>query len=72
MTVRILSTIEFGRDWIEVVADDVRVEISEIPAERVDELPGEVLREVEVMYSDSVFPSPDQARHLRWLPTRSA
>lgn len=68
MTVRVLSTMEFGRDWLEAVAgDDVRVEITEIPAERVDELPGGVLREVEVMYTSSVFPSPEQAPHLRWL-----
>lgn len=67
MTVRVLSTMQFGRDWIEAVADDVRVDISEIPAERVEELPDKVLREVEVMYTGSVFPSPDQAPQLRWI-----
>ena len=68
MTVRVLSTMEFGREWLEAVGgDDARVEILEIPAEQADELPAEVLREVEVMYTSLAFPTPKQAPRLRWV-----
>jgi hypothetical protein len=59
---------EFGREWLEAVAGgDARVEIREIPAERAEELPGAVLREVEVMYTSLAFPTPKQAPRLRWV-----
>ena len=68
MTVHVLSTIEFGEDWLGALVDnDARVEILEIPAERADELPSVVLREVEVMYTSLAFPTKKQAPKLRWV-----
>lgn len=68
MTVNVLSTMKFGEDWLGALAgDDARVEILEIPAERADELPSVVLREVEVMYTSLAFPTKKQAPKLRWV-----
>lgn len=68
MTVHVLSTMEFGQEWLRALAgDDGRVEILEIPAERADELPGVVLCEVEVMYTSLAFPTPKQAPRLCWV-----
>lgn len=68
MTVRVVSTMEFGHDWLTaLVEDDERVEIVEIPAEHAEELPAEVLREAEVMYTSLAFPTPRQAPRLRWV-----
>jgi phosphoglycerate dehydrogenase-like enzyme len=68
VTVNVLSTMEFGHDWLAALAGgDERVEILEIPAERADELPDDVLREVEVMYTNLAFPTSEQAPRLRWV-----
>ena len=68
MTVRVLSTMEFGHDWLAALTEgDERVEIVEMPAERAEELPVEVLRGAEVMYTSLAFPTREQAPLLRWV-----
>ena len=66
--VRVLSTMSFPPEWLDdIAAVSDRVEISQISADSCDEVPDNVWWEVEVLYTDSAFPLPEQASRLRWV-----
>jgi phosphoglycerate dehydrogenase-like enzyme len=66
--VKVLSTMAFPDAWLEAVAGvSDRVEVVQVPAAHADELPAELLAEVEVMYTGACFPAPDRAPALRWV-----
>jgi phosphoglycerate dehydrogenase-like enzyme len=66
--VKVLSTMSFPEAWLALVAGvSDRVEVVQVPAGHVDELPADVVAEVEVMYTGACFPSREQAPALRWV-----
>lgn len=69
----VLSTMRFDEPWLEAVrgvADDVQV--AQVPAAHADELPADLLARAEVLYTTSVFPTPEQAPNLRWIQLDTA
>lgn len=68
MTVRVLSTMDFAPGWLaEVGAISEEIEIEQVPADRAEELDPALLAAVEVLYTSSAFPAPEQAPRLRWI-----
>ncbi len=69
----VLSTMRFDEPWLSAVrgvADDVQV--AQVPAAHADELPADLLARAEVLYTSSVFPTPEQAPNLRWIQLDTA
>jgi phosphoglycerate dehydrogenase-like enzyme len=68
VSVRVLSTMDFPASWLEEVAAlSPRLAVEQIPARAADELPPDALADVEVLYTGSAFPEPEQAPNLRWV-----
>jgi len=48
------------------------VNFNHIPARRPEDIPGDLLQRIHVLYTDRVLPAPDQVPALRWLQFNSA
>ena len=63
-----LSTQRFDDAWLRDVAAGLDgVQVVQHPADRVEGLPPELLREAEVLYTDTCLPTRRQAPCLRWV-----
>ncbi len=66
--VRVLVTVPLDDEWLarlRAVSD--RVEVLAHPARQPRDVPDEVWGSVQVLYTDTVVPEPEQAPHLRWV-----
>ena len=67
-SINVVSTMRFDADWLSEVASATQgVELLQHPAERIDDLPPDVLARAEVLYTGSCFPDRSQAPKLRWV-----
>lgn len=66
--VEILITLNFSENQVATLLDvSPRLKINVHPAGRVDEIPTELWERAEVLYTDRVLPTPQQAPRLRWI-----
>lgn len=66
--IRFLSTLGFDDDWlIRLRAAVPDVDIAQVTAEKVDDVPAAVWRTVDVLHTSAVFPEPADAPALRWV-----
>ena len=66
--VRVLSTMAFPDDFLERLrAVSERLHVVQHTAASADEVPDELWREVDVLYTGACFPAPERAARLRWV-----
>lgn len=70
----VLATTQFEARWLERLqrlSSDIHLE--QRPARDASEIPNDVWREVEILYTfGTILPAPQQASRLRWVQLRSA
>lgn len=66
--VQVLSTMAFPEEWLDQVrAISPRITVKQHTAETIDDVPGSVWSEVDVLYTGSAFPDRARAPRLRWV-----
>jgi phosphoglycerate dehydrogenase-like enzyme len=66
--VNVLSTMGFSEEWLDRVrALSPRLRVAQYTAPSVDEVPDDVWRDADVLYTGSAFPDPVKAPRLRWV-----
>lgn len=66
--VEVLLTIPFNEDLLDDLKDiSPRLRIHAHPARRPEDIPADLWASAEVLYTDRVLPSPEQAPNLRWV-----
>ncbi|MFF6888495.1 D-2-hydroxyacid dehydrogenase [Streptomyces sp. NPDC012421] len=66
--INVCVTLDFDDDWLaRVAADTEGVTLRKHLASRTEDLPADLLAETDVLYTSTVFPSPEQAPRLRWV-----
>jgi phosphoglycerate dehydrogenase-like enzyme len=66
--VEVLITLPFSESLIKQLSDvSPRLHIHSLVARKVDEVPSEIWAQVEVLYTNRVFPTQDQAPRLAWI-----
>jgi phosphoglycerate dehydrogenase-like enzyme len=67
-TVNVLSTMAFPDEWLDQVrAVSPRLRVTQHTCTHVAEIPDELWRETDVLYTGSAFPEPERAPRLRWV-----
>mgnify|MGYP001027530282 FL=1 len=67
-TVEVLITLPFPDALIKQLSDvSPRLHIHSVVARKVDEVTPDLWAQVEVLYTNRVFPTPEQAPHLAWI-----
>lgn len=71
--IHVLSTMTFPDAWLDMLRGvSERLVVVQHPADAVDEAPPEVWERVEVLYTGSAVPHPEQAPRLRWVQLDTA
>ena len=66
--VEVLITLPFSETLIKQISDvSPRLHIHNVVARKVDEVPPELWAQVEVLYTNRVLPTQEQAPHLAWI-----
>jgi phosphoglycerate dehydrogenase-like enzyme len=66
--IEILITLPFPEELVNLVsAVSPRLRVTALKAEKADDIPAETWQKVEVLYTATVLPDPDQAPRLRWI-----
>jgi phosphoglycerate dehydrogenase-like enzyme len=66
--VEILITVPFNEEQIsQLKGVSPRLKITHLKAKTAEEIPAEVWEKIEVLYTDSLLPAPEQAPNLRWI-----
>ena len=66
--IHVLSTMAFPDDWLaRLRAVSPRLHVAQHTAAAVDDLPPDLWRTVDVLYTGSAFPDPARAPRLRWV-----
>lgn len=66
--VEVLITQPFPDEAMEQLrAVSPRLRFTVLPRSRAEDIPNEVWQRTEILYTDQVFPAPEQAPNLRWL-----
>jgi phosphoglycerate dehydrogenase-like enzyme len=66
--IEVLITLAFTDELMKQISEvSPRLEVEKIVARKADEISDEVWKRVEVLYTNSVLPKPEQAPHLRWI-----
>ena len=71
--VEVLITIPFPEDTLTQVRELApRVNLTVHPARRPEDVPDELWKKIDILYTDRVLPPPEKAPNLRWLQFNSA
>jgi phosphoglycerate dehydrogenase-like enzyme len=67
-TIEVLITLPFPAELIQKIEQvSARLHVVSLRAGKPEEVPASAWEQVEVLYTDSVVPAPDQAPKLRWI-----
>ena len=71
--VHVVSTMSFPEPWLDALRGlSPRLQIDQHPATTAAEVPAEIWRQAEVLYSGAAYPDPGQAPNLRWVQLDTA